>query len=334
MRRLKNLIVLLLVLVTVTALLPVSAAAAGKIDLNAKCHLTVHFFYDRYDLPDATFRAYKVADVTEDAEYTVNERFEGCAAAIEDLFNRTGVGEYSAELAVKNYIFTHSNIYYNPDVTPKSTGRDGRVTFDEGLEPGLYIVIGTGTRYNEVNYFPIPTFVFLPGLDERNQWVYNVEMEPKKYKDQPVDITVFKNWDDDDNYYRKRPSSISVKLIGIDEDGDIYETKTAILNPTNGWEYEWTNLPCQTVDGLALEWMITESRVDYYGTPRISVNDDGTYVVITNPYVGYTPTPSPTATPPQKLPQTGQLWWPVPVLAVIGMVLVLLGFRVKRREDE
>ena len=37
-----------------------------------------------------------------------------------------------------------------------------------------------------------------------------------------------------------------------------------------------------------------------------------------------TPTPAPSG---DKLPQTGQLWWPVPVLAVLGLLCVALGWR-------
>lgn len=32
---------------------------------------------------------------------------------------------------------------------------------------------------------------------------------------------------------------------------------------------------------------------------------------------------------PEKIPQTGQLWWPVPMLAFIGLVLIALGLRVR-----
>ena len=50
-----------------------------------------------------------------------------------------------------------------------------------------------------------------------------------------------------------------------------------------------------------------------------------------------TPTPTPPGnTPPSgggKLPQTGQLWWPVPVLVICGLFLFLLGLRIKRRNS-
>ena len=46
-------------------------------------------------------------------------------------------------------------------------------------------------------------------------------------------------------------------------------------------------------------------------------------------------TPSGSTTPPSKtvLPQTGQLWWPVPVLCAVGLALIIGGFVLKRRKE-
>lgn len=52
-----------------------------------------------------------------------------------------------------------------------------------------------------------------------------------------------------------------------------------------------------------------------------------------------TPTPAPTPTPSTgsqvdtKLPQTGQLWWPVPLALIFGMILLGLGVRLRRSEE-
>ena len=54
--------------------------------------------------------------------------------------------------------------------------------------------------------------------------------------------------------------------------------------------------------------------------------------MLTNTHKDYTPG----ATPPPsggKLPQTGQLWWPVPVLTAAGMLLIVVGL-VRRREAD
>lgn len=46
-------------------------------------------------------------------------------------------------------------------------------------------------------------------------------------------------------------------------------------------------------------------------------------------------TPSGSTTPPSKtvLPQTGQLWWPVPVLCAVGLALIIGGFVLKRKKE-
>ena len=74
---------------------------------------------------------------------------------------------------------------------------------------------------------------------------------------------------------------------------------------------------------------------------------DGSYDVVGAPKKGVvvpvTPTPpsktTPTPTPgnppstsKKVLPQTGQLWWPVPVLCAAGLALVIGGFMLKRKK--
>ena len=67
-------------------------------------------------------------------------------------------------------------------------------------------------------------------------------------------------------------------------------------------------------------------------------NDDGSYEynvdafpkeTLLEPPVP-TPTPTPTPTPPPNLPQTGQLWWPVPLLAGIGLIFLIIGLIRKK----
>ena len=54
----------------------------------------------------------------------------------------------------------------------------------------------------------------------------------------------------------------------------------------------------------------------------VTVTQEGTLFVVTNTYPGKTP---------PKLPQTGLLWWPVPLLACAGLALVLAGAGARRR---
>lgn len=96
--------------------------------------------------------------------------------------------------------------------------------------------------------------------------------------------------------------------------------------------------------GLYLIVQTTLSDGDRKVNPfLISIPDEnGVYQIEGDPKPGvYSPTPpgdktpdkTPSKTPSgSKLPQTGQLWWPVPILAGCGIFLILLGIWMSRRE--
>ena len=98
-----------------------------------------------------------------------------------------------------------------------------------------------------------------------------------------------------------------------------------MLNAANNWRYIWENLDDRST------WTLVEEKVDGY---TVSITREGVTFVVTNTYVPETPnTPPPTepGKPDQpSLPQTGQLWWPVPLLLVGGLLLVVIGL-IRRR---
>lgn len=63
--------------------------------------------------------------------------------------------------------------------------------------------------------------------------------------------------------------------------------------------------------------------------------EDGSwqYDVAVNAKCGHTPVPTPVPTLPPKLPQTGVLWWPVPVLVLAGLFALAIGVYVRRRDS-
>lgn len=78
-----------------------------------------------------------------------------------------------------------------------------------------------------------------------------------------------------------------------------------------------------------------KSTVTYTINPflvSVPQNEDGklVYDVVTNPKVSpeksTTPPPKKPTPPPKRVPQTGQLWWPVFVLGAAGMILITVGF--------
>ena len=92
-----------------------------------------------------------------------------------------------------------------------------------------------------------------------------------------------------------------------------------------------TDLP-KYENGRPVTWRVTEQPVDRY---TVSVTQEGITFVVTNtggqPGSDVPPPPNPgTGT---KLPQTGLLWWPVPVLAVAGLAFLALGAAFRKKKD-
>ncbi len=92
---------------------------------------------------------------------------------------------------------------------------------------------------------------------------------------------------------------------------------------------------------ISLPYMVAEGQEVL---PETDMEKGVTYKELTvsvkftedTPEEGGKPTPEPSVTPEsvepdEKLPQTGLLWWPVPVLVICGLVLVLLGVHGRRK---
>lgn len=160
----------------------------------------------------------------------------------------------------------------------------------------------------------------LPSWDrEANGWVYDVTVNPK-YSSQPesddrITRKVLKVWKDEGNE-KSRPEEVIVQLL---QDGAVYDT--VALNAANNWRYTWENL-----DGNS-RWTMVEKEMDDY---TVTVTREGVTFVVTNTYTGDTPAAPPGKPAEPKLPQTGQLWWPVPVLLAVGLLLVLIGLICRR----
>ena len=125
-----------------------------------------------------------------------------------------------------------------------------------------------------------------------------------------VTRTVLKRWYDA-GYEQKRPDSITVTLL---KDGAVYDTKT--LTRADGWQNTWKDLPRYNPDDSEIVWTVTERPVPGY---TASVQQSGGTFILTN------------TLDRQKLPQTGLLWWPVPVLAAAGLLLLIFGALSKRK---
>ena len=214
-------------------------------------------------------------------------------------------------------------------------------------------------------YGSAPYLVCLPHWSETDDaWQYDVAMDASgkmsESVDEKISIKVLKLWlTSDGRPLANHPNKVTINLL---RDGEVYDTVE--LNES-GWSKVWEGLDSSH------RWDIEEPRVSGYnvrvesddgrnftvenrkkptrpggGGPNDPSDDPPDDITIEDPDVPLSVPPIedlPPITPPDEieiddpdvplseLPQTGQLWWPVPMLAVGGTFLLLLGWGRNRR---
>ncbi|MBR6407769.1 MAG: Cna B-type domain-containing protein [Clostridia bacterium] len=133
------------------------------------------------------------------------------------------------------------------------------------------------------------------------------------YKPAFTTVEVEKVWNDK-GFENKRPTGVEVQLLC---DGQVYDT--VVLKASNKWTYSWPDLE----EGH--DWTVKEKSKPAGYTATIT--QKGSKFTISNAY-----TPLPPVEP--ELPQTGQLWWPVPVLLCLGLAFCAAGYILKRKQRD
>lgn len=297
---------LILMLLISAALLPRHAAAAEAIDPQQPVSLTVTFRSGEVPLADLPFRLYLVATVDPCGELTVTEDFS--------LFRVDIRGENDA--AWRALASTLEGYVAQSPIAPIDEGctdENGQIFFPQRtaqLSQGLYFIPGLRYVQDDYIYEVEPFMVLLPSAVD-DQWVYDLSVQPKysQPEDKPMMCHVIKVWNDDGNE-AARPAQIVVQLLC---NGEVYDTVT--LSAANDWRYTWSEL-----SGHA-RWTVTEQVPENY---TVTITREGNCFIVTN--TGEPPEPG------AELPQTGQLWWPVPLLALAGLALLCAGVRRRRGE--
>lgn len=307
---------ILLSLLLLWTVLPAGVFAREKIDLEQKTSLTI-----QYPCAGAQFRIYRVADISEYGEYTRTPEFEEYAVDLEQS-DQNGWRALASTLA--GYVKRDGKEAQDT----KITDADGKAYFKD-LSAGLYLVLGEQAEDDTFKYEAEASLIALPDLDENDLWVYDVTASPKYEKD-PLkpdeDVTqkkIIKIWKDGNS--KNRPKDIQVQLL---KDGKVADTVT--LNADNNWKYQWDNL-----DNSAA-WQVVEQTVPSGYTVAVEKEAD-TFTITNTKATGKTggstntTKPTPKNSKSGKLPQTGQLWWPVGMLSVTGMLLFLIGY-IRRKQ--
>jgi len=349
----------LLAALLVALALPVQALAAGPIAPAQTCSLTLDYHEGKTPLTGVGFSIYQVATVDETGELAATEAFTQFHLNIR---GKDDAAWRALASTLEGYILRDKI----PATAAGTTDSQGRLTFSP-LPTGLYLVLGDRLTLEGKVYDPQPFMVLLPTLDKvEDAWAYQVTVTPKHtVRDEPSEPTpqtvsrkVLKVWKDTD-HEEERPQEVVVQLL---RNGDVYDTVT--LSNHNGWRYTWTGLDAND------DWNVVEELMDDY---MVEVTQEGITFVVTNTYTedlpdeptpegpGPEPTPQPTPgipdepdepgkptnpdTPPEdldipdegvplaKLPQTGQLWWPVPFMLCGGLVFLIAGLLQRRRYE-
>ena len=307
--------------------------AAGAIDTSASVSVTLEYYQEKQPVAGVPFDLYCIADADAYGEYTLTQTFVNYPVRVDGL---------SAEAwkSLAETLCTYIDRDKVPPLCSGNTDAQGKLQFPEqntlqngaSLKPGLYLVRGRELNRDGYIYTTEPFLVQLPSQDkETNTWVYAVTAQPKHTRtqippqvpeDDTVERKVLKVWKNDND--KVRPTQITVQLLW---DGAVYDTVT--LCKDNNWRYTWKELPEYRADGSRIVWQVTEKDLKNY---TVLVTQEGITFVVTNTY---SPGDGSDKTPPGpggKLPQTGVLWWPVPVLAGSG-ILLLFGSSLLKRKD-
>ena len=220
--------------------------------------------------------------------------------------------------------FSHYSIDLKQDVQGAANALENRILMDgieadasvtsdslstasfTGLETGIYLVVGKDVFQDGVFYMPQVSLVSLSG---------DLSVDLKyEMSDKPSRIHVLKVWKKDNK--KSRPKSIEVCLLR--SDGIVVDKVK--LNSDNQWSTTWNNL------STLYTYRVMETSVPS-GYKESCTREKDT-IVLTN-------TGNLTDKVKKKdevLPNSGQLWWPVPVLLFVGLVLFGLGRHLKNEE--
>lgn len=220
--------------------------------------------------------------------------------------------------------FSHYSIDLKRDVQGAANALENRILMDgieadasgfsdslgnasfSGLESGIYLVVGKEVLQDGVFYMPQVSLVSLSG-DLSVDLKYETSVQPSR-------IHVLKVWKKDNK--KSRPKSIEVCLLR--SDGIVVDR--VVLNSDNQWSYTWDNL------STSYTYSVMETSVPS-GYKESCTREKDTIVLTNTGSDKYR-----VEKKDEVLPNSGQLWWPVPVLLFVGLVLFGLGRHLKNEE--
>ena len=242
---------------------------------------------------------FRVCDRNPDGTYTFTDAFKNYGVEILGLSQKELESnvELLAAYAVRDKLTPLDS--FNSDAS-------GKHVFSN-LDYGAYMVFDKHS-VDGMKVSIVPIFVFLEK---------DMEVVMKPLEETFTSCKVYKIWND--NNSDDRPDEIEVQLLAAD--GTVVDEQT--LSEDNNWYHEWTDLK----EG---RYKIVEKSVP--SGYKLSLSRSKNTWKLTNKKGNSTPGTTPKKS--RKLPQTGQLWWPIPVLLSAGFLCMIIGLLRRRKKEE
>ena len=215
--------------------------------------------------------------------------------AFTDAFEDSEINIDDPSIATKLDAFV---LEHNVSSVKVTTNENGTATCKD-LALGLYFIRQTGAVEG---FAPCTPFMVTLPVKNAEGYVYDVNASPKTEVARLTSITIKKVWNTDKS--TEATDSVTVQLL---RNGNV--VKTATLNAQNNWQVSYTDMP----------------ESDAYSIKEVNVPKGFTATYQQNGYVF-------TVTNTSTLIQTGQLMWPIPVLAISGMLLIAVGIALLKKK--
>lgn len=275
---------------------------------------------------------YRVGSRTEEG-FELDGDFSDYQVDLSDLL--TDSNRKAAAKTLENYAVLDK-------IVPLSSGKtdDRGVVRFENLVPGLYLISGEELVIEDTTYTPT-TYLIEIGVSGQS---VDIDAYPKiissEKNPEEIDYILKGFWRDEDGEDIVDASPIKVEIY---KNNELFDT--VILDKTNNWTHswkgtqddEWRVKEIEIPDNITVVYDSNERQFVVVNTPSSEEPPVTTTTTITSSDDTTTTTTTTTAKATStttkkkidnKIPQTGQLWWPVPLLGLLGIISIAIGLRI------
>ena len=297
----------------IIALIALSSGSTHVFADDNDCSITIKYYYGETPLANASFSIYKVGSVSGDGSLILEGDYKDYPVNTD--YSMSNASDMAA-LAMTLYGYTALDSL-SPSYTAVTNDRG--IVKVESMAEGVYLLVGEKLTVDGNTFVTDPQLITLPWRTSADsEWVRSLTVEPKYSRlpgeESKITVKVLKKWDDNGSE-STRPEAITVYLL---RDGELYDTVS--LTAEASWRHTWEDL-----DGSFVWTVVEEVPTEY----TVIQHREGVTRLITNSKD--TPTP-PTEEDEPKLPQTGMLLWPIPILALGGISLIIAGIATRKGE--